>query len=413
MRAAGPLLLAALLALLPGRARAEPNAQDSTTIERGRYLTVMGDCEACHTAPGGTPFAGGRPIETPFGTIPSSNITPDRDTGIGAWSDHDFVNALQKGRGRDGAHIYPAMPYTYTARVTRGDALTIRAYLATLPPARNVVGPTSIPFPLNIRAFIGVWNRLFFREGVFRPDPSKSEEWNRGAYLVTGLAHCGMCHTPKNMLGGDQASRALQGYALQGWFAPNISNDGWRGLGGWSAGDIVDYLRAGHNRFAGASGPMAEEVAKSSSRISGADLRAIAVYLKDQPGQNDARPAAADPNGPVMRAGKAIYADRCSACHGPDGGGVAGLVPRLGGSAAVQSSDPTSVLRVILRGANSVATAAAPTGPAMPSFAWVLNDAQVAAAATFVRNAWGNAAPAVSDSTAAGERKKLERRAEE
>ena len=360
--------------------------------------------------PGGAPFAGGRPIETPFGNILASNITPDRATGIGDWSDQDFVDALQKGRGRDGKHLYPAMPYTYTAHVTREDALAIRAYLATVPAVRHAVTENQLPFPLNIRAFMGVWNRLFFAKGSFKPDPAKSAEWNRGAYLVQGLEHCGMCHTPKNFLGGDQNSHALQGYALQGWFAPDITNDERRGLGSWSLDDIVAFLRNGHNRFSAASGPMAEEVSLSSQHASESDLRAMAVYLKDQPGSGTGSPAPADPNSPEMKAGAAIYADLCSACHTPNGGGISGMFPRLAGSPSVQSADPTSIIRVVLRGARSVATDRAPTGPAMPSFAWELNDAQVAAIASFVRNSWGTAAPIVSSETVAAQRRNLARR---
>ena len=219
-----------------------------------------------------------------------------------------------------------------------------------------------------------------------------------------------MCHTPKNFLGADDTSRALQGYRLQGWFAPNITNDARGGLGTWSVEDIVTYLATGHNRFAAASGPMAEEVSRSSSQVSQGDLRAIAVYLKSQPGQGHEAGAPLAASTPVMRTGAAIYADSCSACHTPTGAGVAGLFPALKGGASVQSRDPTSVVRVILRGASSVATAAAPTGPAMPSFAWRMDDAQVAAVATFVRNAWGNAAPAVTTGEVRRERASLERR---
>jgi mono/diheme cytochrome c family protein len=403
-----PILLALLL--VAGAAAAATDEQDFTQVERGRYLTVVGDCQACHTAPGGQPFAGGRPIETPFGTVLSGNITPDRDTGLGAWGDQDFIDLLQKGRGRFGYHVYPAMPYTYTARVTRDDALAIRAYLATLPAVRNPVQSDQLPFPFGVRASMAAWDRLFFREGVFQPDPNRDADWNRGAYLVTGLAHCGMCHTPKNALGGDEDGQALQGYSLQGWFAPNITDDARQGLGAWSADDIVEYLASGHNRFAAAAGPMAEEVTYSSSRMTPADLRAIAAYLKSMPGQNHQADAPVAADDPAMRTGAAIYADACSACHTPDGSGVAGMFPALRAGASTQGREPTSVIRVILRGAQTVGTAAAPTGPAMPSFAWQMDDAQVAAVATYVRNAWGNAAPAVTAAQVRAERASLEHR---
>lgn len=382
--------------------------QDFPGIERGRYLTVLGDCAACHTVPGSDqPFAGGRPIETPFGMVVSSNITPDRETGIGAWTDEEFVSSLTNGTGRNGTHLYPAMPYTYFATLTRQDALAIRLYLNTIAPVRNTVRSNQLPFPFSVRAAMVVWNAMFFTPGAFQPVAGKSAEWNRGAYLVEGLMHCGMCHTPKNMFGGDELSRRLQGYALQGWFAPNITNDNRRGLGGWSIEDIVSYLKTGHSQTAAASGPMSEEVSDSSTKVADADLRAVAVYLKDQPGQGHENDAPAAIDEAVMKTGAAIYADECSACHTPKGTGIPGLFPALRGSASVQSGQPTSVVHVILRGARSAATDAAPTAPAMPSFSWLLNDREVAAVATYVRNAWGNTAPAVSAGEVGGERKAL------
>ena len=406
------VLAALLLAGLAGNVRAATDRQGFNEIERGRYLVRLGDCTACHTASGGQPFAGGRPIETPFGAILASNITPDRDAGIGRMSDQQFVDALQKGRGRNGRHLYPAMPYTYLTRVTRDDALAMRAYLATVKPVSAPVHENQLPFPFNVRLVMAGWNLLFFKDEQFRPDPRQSAEWNRGAYLVTGLEHCGMCHTPKNLLGADHTGRALQGNALQGWFAPNITNDARRGLGNWSVDDIAAYLRTGHNGFAAASGPMAEEVSHSSDGLADSDLRAMAVYLKTRPGQDEtAHPL--DAARPDMRAGAAIYADLCSSCHTPNGAGVPMLFPRLAGSPAVQSTDPASIIRVILRGGDSVATTGAPTGPQMPSFAWDLNDAQIAAVSTFVRNAWGNAASAVSSDRVGRDRQRLSRQAAE
>ncbi len=390
---------------------AAPDSQDFSLIARGRYLAQMGDCEACHTAPGGAPFAGGRAIETPFGTIISSNITPDRDTGIGAWSQAEFMDALQKGRGRHGSHLYPAMPYNYFARVTRQDVAAIRTYLATVEPVRNQVAANQLPFPFDIRMGMAAWNRLYFTKGVFKPEPEKSSAWNRGAYLVEGLGHCGMCHTPKTWLGGDADGRRLQGYTLQGWFAPAITNDARLGLGSWSVDDIVAYLKTGHNRFADASGPMAEEVVRSSAHATDADLHAIAVYLKDLSGHSNGPDSPADPHRSDMQAGAAIYADLCSACHTPQGHGIPGLFPPLAGSPAVQSEDPTSSIRVVLRGARTAATPQAPTAPAMPSFAATLTDTQVAAVVTYIRNAWGNRADPIAPSAVKAERAHLADRA--
>ena len=369
--------------------------QNFGQIERGRYLAIAGDCSSCHTVPGsGQPFAGGRPIETPFGVVVGANITPDPDTGIGAWSDETFVRALREGKGHDGQLLYPAMPYPYYTKLTESDALAIRAYLNTVKPVRNAVVSNKLPFPFDVREGMAAWNALYFKSGEFKPDPTKSAEWNRGAYLVQGLGHCGACHTPKTQLGGDDRARTFQGNALQGWFAPNITNDNERGLGGWSVADIVAYLKNGHNATTASTGIMGEEITLSSSQMTDADLTAIATYLKDLPGQTSS-PAAVSASDPTMTAGGAIYADECSACHGMDGKGVPYLFPSLAGSPNVRSVDPASLTRVLIEGARSVATAGEPTGPGMPSFAWKLSDDQVAAVLTYIRNSWGASASPV------------------
>jgi mono/diheme cytochrome c family protein len=396
-------MLAAALAGSPALA-----ADDGySAMERGRYLADAADCMPCHTVPGGKPWAGGRAIETPFGNLVSPNITPDRETGIGAWTDNEFADALQKGVGRGGEHLYPAMPYTYYTKVTREDVMAIRAYLNTIEPVRNKVVSNQLPFPFDIRASMLAWNELFFQEGEYKPNTSKPAEWNRGAYLVEALGHCGGCHTSKNALGGDETSKALQGNNLQGWFAPNLTNDERNGLGKWSPDEIVQYLQTGHNSWAAASGPMAEVVQYSTSRMKPEDLHAIAVYLKDQPGQNT-NPAPAT----VSSAGAAIYKDSCAACHFDNGEGQARMYPRLAGGPFVQQADATTLIRVVLEGMRSVGTSGQPTAPAMPAFGWKLNDDQVAAVVTFVRNNWGNAAPAVSASDVAKLRKQLAQRAD-
>ncbi len=398
------------LALLLGTsvaAQAATDGQSFDQISRGRYLAAVGDCVACHTIPGSKLYSGGRPLETPFGTLLAPNLTPDRETGIGDWSDDEFVDALQIGRGRGGSHLYPAMPYTYYTKVTRDDALAIRAYLATLEPVRNPVIANQLPFPFSIRLSMAGWNTLFFTPGTFKPTPGKSEEWNRGAYLAEGLAHCGMCHTPKNFLGGDKTSHTLQGGVLQGWFSPNLTGDARVGVGGWSTDDIVEYLGTGHNRFAAASGPMSEVITNSTSHMSKADLAAIATYLKDAgPAVASAATSlAADDS--AMRAGQTVYTSNCATCHGADGTGIPQLFPTLKGSASVQSMEPTSLIRVVLQGAQSVATDPAPTGAAMPAFGWKLSDEEVAAVVTYVRNTWGNAAAAVSASDVGKSRRQL------
>jgi mono/diheme cytochrome c family protein len=395
-------LLSASVALAQGI-----DKQEFKQLQLGHYLTIVGDCAACHTLPGsGHDFAGGRPIETPFGQLLAPNITPDEETGIGAWTDDEFVNALVKGTGRDGRRLYPAMPYTYYTKLTRDDALAIRAYLNTVPAVRHLVKSNQLPFPFDQRVSLVEWDALFFKRGTFQPDPNKSAEWNRGAYLVEGLNHCGLCHTPKDVLGGDKVSDALHGYALQGWFAPDITNNSPRGLGDWSVDDIVAYLKTGHNSTNAASGLMAEVIMRSTSHMTDADLKAIATFLKDKPSQKDNR-AAEKPDQGVMKLGAAIYANECSGCHMADGKGAAGLFPTLSGSAVVQQTDPASLLHVVLRGARSAATSGAPTGAAMPQFGWILNDDQVAAVLTYIRNAWGNAAPPIAASEVGKARKML------
>jgi mono/diheme cytochrome c family protein len=414
------LLLGAAMSCTPLAAHAGGaiDKQDFGQIEKGRYLTVVGDCAACHSLPGsGHDFAGGRPIETPFGNLVAPNITPDPVTGIGAWTDDEFVDALTKGTGRDGTLLYPAMPYTYYTKLRRDDALAIRAYLNTVPAGHNAVTVNHLPFPLDIRAGMTAWNALFFTPGAFEPDSSKSAAWNRGAYLVEGLGHCGLCHTPKNALGADETGERMQGYALQGWFAPNITNDPRVGLGSWSVDDIATYLKTGHNATAAGTGLMAETLNLSTSKMSDPDLEAIATYLKDQPGDASNKPdqpqgAPPAPDQSVMKAGAQIYADECSGCHTGSGKGIPGLFPAVAGAPIVQQSDPTSLVHVILRGALSVGTKPAPTAAAMPAFAWVLNDDEIATVVTYIRDAWGNRAPAVSAGDVRKERDLLAKRSD-
>jgi len=389
-----------------GTAWADTDPQSFDAIEQGRYLAEVGDCAGCHTEPGGKPYAGGLALATPFGKLVTPNLTPDRETGIGAWSDDDFVDALLKGRGHDGERLYPAMPYPYYTKMSRDEALAIRAYLATLDPVRNEVVSNQLPFPYNIRASLAVWDWLFFTPGRFQPAADKSAEWNRGAYLVEGPAHCGVCHTGKNVLGGDETSHALQGGVLQGWFAPNLTGDGHSGLGGWSVEDVVEYLETGRNRVTAATGPMTEVIVNSTSHLRAADLRAIATYLKSRPGQSEAPKAVADSE-PAMRSGKAIFIDQCQACHSPSGTGLSKMFPALKDSASVQSQNPANLIRIVLQGARAAATDAAPTAPAMPAFDWKLSDDEIAAVVTYVRNSWGNAATAVSSGQVKTQRKAL------
>jgi mono/diheme cytochrome c family protein len=384
------------------------DTQSFDRIERGRYLAVLGDCAGCHTAPGGAPFAGGLALQTPFGTLVAPNITPDPETGIGNITNDDFLATLHEGRGHNGKRLYPAMPYPAYTKMTDDDVLAMRAYFATIAPVKNPVVSNQLPFPLNIRLAMAFWNGLNFTSGRYQANPQKSAVWNRGAYIVEGPAHCGTCHTPKTLLGGDKNNVALTGATLQGWFAPDITNDTRKGIGGWSTDDLVQYLKKGTNNWTLASGPMAEAVSHSTSQMNDDDILAIATYLKDSgEGGVSGKPAVAAANTNVMRAGAAIYKDSCAACHKDSGQGEANLFPRLAGSGLVQSDDPTTLARVVLHGTRAVATAGAPTGPAMPAFDWRLDDAQVAAVLTYIRSNWGNAAEAVPATAVAAQRASL------
>ena len=384
-----------------GRAQAEPSAE---TIARGKALAEAADCASCHTADPAKPFAGGKRIETPFGGIYSPNLTPDHDTGLGAWSDQEFTRALRYGVGRDGTRYYPAFPYPNFTKLTRDDILAIRAYLATLTPHRNTAPPPELRWPLNYRVVMRLWNYLFFRPGIFEPDQQKSAEWNRGGYLVTGAAHCGACHTPKNMFGADRRGRALGGGLVQGWFAPRLDEAARSGLKSWSVDDIAEYLASGRNGKSHADGLMAEVVVNSTSKMSDADLRAIAVYLKDLPA-GASEPEVTPPPQSEMAAGKAIYDHLCIACHEADGSGAPRIYPPLPGNANLQANDPASTLRIMLDGAQTVTTARAPNTGSMPPYAKDLSDQQIADVTNYIRNSWGNAAPLVTPAQVAKARR--------
>jgi mono/diheme cytochrome c family protein len=402
------LLAGALLVFGAASVHAQnPDKQSFAVIEHGRYMATAADCTACHTVQGGQPFGGGGALETPFGILLAPNITPDVMTGIGGWSDGEFINALHGG-----IHLYPAMPYTYYTKMTREDVIAIRAFLDTLQPVRNAVQANQLPFPFNQREAMLGWNELYFSPGEFKPNPGKSPEWNRGAYLVEAVEHCGLCHTPKNAMGGDESSRAMQGSVLQNWYAPNLTGDRRVGIGDWTVDDITLYLKTGRNSYDIASGPMADAVNHSTSQLTDADLHAIAVYLKDLPPGGGEPPQPVSAEDPAMQRGQGIYDAQCAACHTMAGGGIVGLFPRLSGAPLVQQSQATSLIRVVLEGSRAVATDAAPTGPAMPSFAWRLSDADVAAVLTYIRNAWGNAAAPVSAGDVSSMRQTLRRAAQ-
>ena len=381
---------------------------DYGKIARGRYLVRAGDCAACHTDDEGKPFAGNRAIPTPFGIIYSSNITPDKETGIGNWTDEQFYRAMHEGIDDEGKHLYPAFPYPWFTHMTRDDVLAIKAYLDSLHPVRQETKPPDFPWPLSVRESVAGWNTLFFKAGTMRADPSKSPEWNRGAYLIEGPGHCSACHSPKNVLGGVKKKDRYQGGQGEGWFAAKLDGDKRSGLGDWSVDEIVDYLKTGANDRARALGPMAEVVHDSTMYLTREDLHAMAVYLKGLPADQGEKSASApDSNDDRMKRGRLVYLDQCAGCHMQDGEGVAHVFPAIKGNTGAQQEDPTSLARLVLEGARSAQTPARPEGFAMPAFGWKLSNQDIADVLTYVRASFGNQAAPVKAAKIADVRKKI------
>lgn len=408
-----PSVLSACLVMIPlavgGAASASAQDAASSQVSRGEYLARAGDCTSCHTAKGGKAFAGGLAMATPFGTVFSANITPDKDTGIGSWTEQDFYNALHVGKDDEGTHLYPAMPYPSYTKVTRADVDAIRAYLTTVAPVHQENKPPQLPWPLSWRGSLFGWDLLYLDAGEYQPDPKQSAQWNRGAYLVEGLGHCGACHTPRNSLGATKTSDALEGgSAGEHWFAPGLGNNLRDGVGSWSEAEIVEYLKTGSNDKSASVGPMTEVVMNSTQYLTDADLNAIAVYIKQRPhAPNKSPPDVAGLGTASLARGQALYLDNCTACHLPDGRGVTKVFPSLTGSAAIQADDPGTVLHIVLAGARMAAPKSKPTGLMMPGFGWKLTNREVADVANYIRHAWGNRAPEVDVDTVAAVRKSV------
>jgi mono/diheme cytochrome c family protein len=364
-------------------------------IERGRYLAIAGDCTGCHTRKGGAPFSGGLAIATPFGTIYSPNLTPDIETGLGKWTEENFYRAMHEGIDEEGARLYPAFPYPYYTGLSRADTDAIKAFLQALPPVNYQPPANRLHFPLNHRSLMRAWNALFFKAGVIRGTPA-SDQGERGRFLVETLGHCGDCHTPKNRLGGERESMHLGGGEIDNWTANNLTADPRSGLLSWQESEIVEYLKTGRNSHALATGPMSDVIQNSTSQLDDADLLAMAVYLKSVAAGGHDAPQLSKLSASVQRAGNAIFDDECSACHRSNGEALPRAFAPLKGSASVQAKLPTSVIRVILQGARAATTDRSPTPFSMPTFDWKLSDQEVADVATYIRNAWGNAAIPVS-----------------
>jgi mono/diheme cytochrome c family protein len=389
----------------PGAAQTQTTDQASI-IARGEYLAQAGDCVACHTAPGGKLFAGGHAMPTPFGTLYTSNVTPDRDTGIGKWTADQFYAMMHTGRSPDGGLLYPAMPFASYTKITRADSDAIFAYMQSVPPVKQPNKPHDLKFPYNNRSLIIGWRTLFFTEGEYQPDTTKSEQWNRGAYLVQGLGHCAMCHTAINALGGSSPSAAFEGglIPMQNWYAPSLTSNKEGGLGDWSIEDISDLLWTGISNRGAVYGPMAEVTYNSLQYMTEADTRAMAVYLKslaERSPPDAARPTtSADESSLLLRLGQTIYADKCASCHGDKGRGKPPHYPPLADNQSIEMPSAVNAIRMVLNGGYPPGTAGNPMPHGMPPFAQALSDDEVAAVVTYIRVSWGNHGAAVSASEA-------------
>lgn len=372
-------------------------ASTPEAVARGAYLARLGNCMACHTQVGGAPYAGGRGVETPFGIVFAPNLTPDADTGLGRWSAAEFWRAMHHGRSRDGRLLTPAFPYPHFTQVTRADADALYAYLHSLPPVVQSNRPHALRFPFGTQPAIAVWRALFFTPGAPEHDAAQSADWNRGAYLVNGLGHCAACHSPRNAFGAT-AGRAFAGglIPVQNWYAPALDAAVEAGVADWPEDDVVALLRTGVAPRGSVMGPMAEVVFRSTQYLSEADARAVAVYLQALPPRDVPAPANQPPPAQALRRGAQVYEQHCATCHGVQGEGRPGVFPALAGNRAVTMAQPTNVVRAILQGGYAPATAGNPRPYGMPPFMHVLGDDDVAAVASYVRNAWANGAPGVA-----------------
>jgi len=371
-------------------------------VARGAYLARAGNCAACHTDRGGAAFAGGKGIATPFGTVYASNLTPDAKTGIGTWSAAQFWRALHNGRSADGRLLYPAFPYPNFTEITRVDSDALFAWLRSQVPVAQINRPHALRFPYSLQASLAVWRALFFSPGVYQPVVERSVQWNRGAYLVRSLGHCAACHSPRNAFGATRDSLELSGglIPLQNWYAPSLASSAEAGVADWSSQDVAALLKTGLAPRGAALGPMAEVVFRSTQYLNDGDIAAMTEFLKSLP-QTPPHAVRIDPLDANVRAhGEALYKDHCAACHGIDGAGGAGAngvvyVP-LAGNRKVLLETPANLIHIVVNGGFPPTTAGDPRPYGMPPFGPSLKDEEIALLASYVRSAWGNAAPAVS-----------------
>ena len=377
--------------------------KDVDPVRRGEYLATAADCMVCHTARGGQQYAGGFAFALPFGTIYSTNITPDKETGIGNYTDQDFLAAMHRGVRKDGARLYPAMPFAAYTYMTDADALAIKAYLFTLAPVRAPARANAVSFPFNQRWAIGLWSAVFNADKRFQPDASKPPEWNRGAYLSEALAHCGECHTPRNIAFASNNRRKFAGETTGGWLAYNISADKGSGIGQWSEADIAAYIGQGHAQNRGsASGPMGEAVAESLSRLAPEDIKAIVAYVRSVPATASDLPAQLAPPAPASHKegfaanerGKRVFEGACASCH--NWNGVADISPyaTLTGSRAINDPSGANVAQIVISGSASASV----NGSAnMPAFGDTYSNQEIADVANYVTARFGAKGASVTE----------------
>jgi len=385
----------------------------ASLVERGEYLARAADCMVCHTAPGGKEYAGGLAFKLPFGTLYSTNITPDTETGIGNYSDQDFLDAIHRGVRRDGARLYPAMPFVSYTYITDADALAIKTYLFSLAPVRAAAPPNTLMFPFNQRWAMIFWSALFNPDKRFEPDTAKSPEWNRGAYLAEALAHCGECHTPRNLAFALDNREKFAGAVAAGWHAYNISSDKGTGVGAWPDDALVSYLSTGHAvGYGTASGPMGEAVDHSFSRMTPEDIRALVTYLRSVPAiaSSDLPATLAPPapgshkdgGGTADMRGKMVFQGACVSCHGWTGQSVLTPFATLSGARAVNDPGAINVAQIVISGTKRQTP---PGAVSMPAFGSSYSDAEIAAVANYVTARFGSKASRITQQDVAALRK--------
>lgn len=403
------LIVVPLLWLMPQFANedvsstATSNVDPAQQVEHGSYLAKAGNCIACHTVRGGEPYAGGRGIVTPFGTLYASNITPDEETGIGSWSADDFWRAMHHGKSKDGSFLYPAFPYPNYTKVTREDSDALYAYFRTLEPVKQENLEHELRFPYNQRALLAVWRAMYFTPGEYQPDTDQTVDWNRGAYLVQGLGHCNACHTTRNALGGIDERSDLAGAVIPvlNWYAPPLTGSGDASVDSAAAQQLASLLKTGVSDYSAVYGPMAEVVRHSLQYMSDADIDAMVGYLQSLPQHTAARTSSSaavrssEAEG-MLRQGAVIYKEQCASCHKDDGRGVPREYPALAGNPSVTLDLAINPIRMVLHGGYPPSTEGNPRPYGMPPFSAMLSDEEAAAVVSYIRNAWGNQSSVIS-----------------